>query len=103
MISWEDLASDKSLPVNPDWRTYHSSKNAQLVRLLQDNIPENDQVLIFVQYAELLDQVSAVLKHAGISHMLGASDDISKFQTGRNNARPKVLILPHGGVTASGL
>lgn len=105
VINWEDLAVDESLPVNPEWHTYCSSKNAQLVRLLQDTakIPEDDQVLIFVQFTDVLDEVSVVLKKAGITHMLATLEDISNFQRGRRDVRPKVLLLPLGGVAASGL
>lgn len=104
IINCKDLRYDESTPINPEWRTYGSSKNAQLVDLLQDEskIPKDDQVLLFIQYPDMIREVSAILDFANITHQIGShknATELAKFARGEF----KVLILTLGDVTAAGL
>ncbi|KAL1955354.1 hypothetical protein VTO42DRAFT_8636 [Malbranchea cinnamomea] len=111
IIKWSDLGYNEGMSVDPEWRTYGSSKNAQLVKLLQDTtqIPEDDQVVLFVQFPEMIQEASAALNVANIPHKIISSSNrlmeraITEFQTGTEKAKSKVLILTLGDVTASGL
>lgn len=99
------------MPTNDDWQVYNSSKNAELVKLLQDTskIPEDEQAVLFVQFPELIEGASAALDRANIPHKACSSSDrmtenaITEFQTGTEKVKSRVLILKLGDVTASGL
>ena len=92
-------------------RRYGGSKLADLVKLLQDTerIGLDDQVLLFVQFPELMEAASTALTAAKIPHLnipindRMASTKLADFQTGSEEVKSKVLILNLGGVTASGL
>ena len=84
---------------------------AELIKLLQDTerIDVNDQVLLFVQFSDLMEAASTALTAAKIPHLSipvndrMASAKLADFQTGNEEVKSKVLILNLGGVTASGL
>ncbi|KAI5302822.1 hypothetical protein KEM56_000322, partial [Ascosphaera pollenicola] len=89
--------------------TDNGSKLSSLVHLIKngDTIPNEDQVILFIQYPEVMKAASDALKEAGISHLVVSSNDhhasrkIIQFQSHKENIR--VLILQLGDVTAAGL
>ncbi|OAX82532.1 hypothetical protein ACJ72_03117 [Emergomyces africanus] len=93
------------------WEEYGGIKLVQLIRLIKDTdkIPEGEQVLLFIQFADLMEAASAALRHAKITHLMipvndrMASSKIVKFQSGTETVKSKVLILRLGDVSASGL
>lgn len=97
--------------MDDSWANLGGSKISELIKLLQDKsrIPEDDQVLLFVQFTELITAVSAALEAAGIKFMTVTSNDrtvgraLADFQNGTEEVKSKVLILTLGDVTASGL
>ncbi|EEP76121.1 predicted protein [Uncinocarpus reesii 1704] len=111
VIEGGDFAEDESRTLDESWADLGGSKMFELVKLLQDTsrIPEDDQVLLFVQYADLIAAVSAVLEKANIRYMTITSNDrvagkaLADFQNGTEEVKSKVLILALGDVTASGL
>ena len=111
IIKWSDLGQHDGMPINDNWQTFKSSKNSELVKLLEDTnkIPEEDQVVLFVQFPELIEGASAALDIANIPHKAIKTGDrttetaIADFQTGNESVKSKVLILALGDVTASGL
>ncbi|PGH06832.1 hypothetical protein AJ80_08105 [Polytolypa hystricis UAMH7299] len=98
-------------PMDESWQAYGGSKFKELINLLQDasRIAPEDQVLLFIQFADVMEAASAALGTAGIPHlMVGANDrmaaaKITQFQMGTEKLKSKILILNLGDVTASGL
>ncbi|KAJ5605517.1 C-5 cytosine methyltransferase [Penicillium lagena] len=88
------------------------SKIEKLVEILQQ-VPDNELVLVFVQFEDLMPVVSRALKATGIEHRMaraGNMGPINEFiklnggkSTGKQHARPKVLILRLGSSMAAGL
>lgn len=71
-------------------------------------IPNEDQVLLFVQFDSLLKHVAAVLKLENIKHLaiynsdVNASNTMKSFQENKNRSRKKVLILDPTSEAAAG-
>ena len=86
----------------------HGTKMAHLVQLLKD-LPKDERVLVFVQFPDLMRQVSEVLEEAGIKTLklrgsvhqqTGALDLFQKEELGPKDAR--VLMLMSRDESASG-
>lgn len=85
---------------------YGGSKMEKLVEIIQST-PENERVLLFIQFPEIVNVASKVLDLAGIKYKTITSDSHELFQqTGKPLAKLhklKVLILKVGTETAAGL
>ncbi|KAK2750622.1 hypothetical protein FQN57_002693 [Myotisia sp. PD_48] len=111
VVGWDDIGRLDSGVVDDTYLKYGGSKFAAVINLLLDTtkIPKDDQVLLFIQFAELMDAASRALKFADIPHITIQPGDrtpgskISAFQRGAETIKSKVLILNLGDVTASGL
>ncbi|KAI1921015.1 hypothetical protein LOZ12_001185 [Ophidiomyces ophidiicola] len=111
VINGGDFAEDESRVLSNSWEKFGGSKIDELVQLLRTTtrIPKDDQVLLFIQFAELINAVSAALDKAKIHHITVTSSDraqgkeLSNFQNQTEEVKSKVLILALGDVTASGL
>ncbi|OJD11036.1 hypothetical protein AJ78_08115 [Emergomyces pasteurianus Ep9510] len=90
---------------------YGGIKFLELIRLIQDTdkIQEDEHVLLFIQFPDLMEAASAALRQANISHLKitvndrTASSKLADFQAGTERVKNKVLILRLGDVSASGL
>jgi hypothetical protein len=86
---------------------HYGKKLEEIIQLIK-NIPEDDQVLVFVQFVDLMNTITSAMKENGITYLaLGESGDASKelteFQTNFENAtKKKVLILNIGDASAAG-
>lgn len=88
------------------------SKIEKLVEVLQQ-VPDDELVLVFVQFEDLMPVVSRALKATGIGHRMaragnmGPINDFIKLNsgksTGKQQTRPQVLILQLGSSMAAGL
>ncbi|KAK2793657.1 hypothetical protein FQN51_001169 [Onygenales sp. PD_10] len=114
MIRYSDVAftAGSHSPDENKWEEYGSTKFLDLINLLQDTtrIPADDQVLLFIQFEDLMTAASAALRRAGIPHLtVGGSDraaaskQLADFQMGRERVRSRVAVLQLGDVTAAGL
>ncbi|KAK2879373.1 hypothetical protein FQN49_000940 [Arthroderma sp. PD_2] len=111
IIRWTDLCHSESNARDDKLVNYGGSKLTEVINLLQDpkRIPSGDQVLLFIQFPELMDAAAHALEVANIPHILVQPGDrtpagkMSEFQKGNEAVRSKVLILNLGDVTASGL
>ncbi|KAL2374928.1 hypothetical protein RJ035_003387 [Blastomyces gilchristii] len=119
MIKYSDISiSNKDIDNDTDnnasdekWQGYRGTKLLELIRLIQDTdrIAEDEQVLLFIQFSDLMESASAALQQANIPHLMipatdrMASSKIAQFQTGTEKVKSKVLILHLGDVSASGL
>ena len=88
----------------------YSSKMASLVSLIKYDIPENDQILLFVQFEDLLAQIAAALRGSGIliqrlsgegSKGSNKAGNLYRFQNS-NAKQAKVLILNSADDSAAG-
>ncbi|KAM5476679.1 hypothetical protein McanCB56680_007603 [Microsporum canis] len=111
IIRWADLCHFDYNAQDRELAKYGSSKFTAVINLLQDTkkIPGDDQVLLFIQFPELMDAAATALQLANIPHIVVQPGDrtpggkISEFQNGKETVKSKVLILNLGDVTASGL
>jgi len=97
------------LGVDDGVKSKYGRKVDSIITLIKDEIPKNDQVLLFVQFDDLMEQISAALKANGISnHALVESNsqatrkNMNDFQTNGGESRKKVLILNSANETAAG-
>ncbi|EFQ99013.1 DNA repair protein rad8 [Nannizzia gypsea CBS 118893] len=111
IIRWTDLCHSECNTSTEKLAKYGGSKFTAVIDLLQEpeKIPMDDQVLLFIQFPELMDAASKALGSAGIPYIVVQPGDrapaskISEFQNGKESVKSKVLILNLGDVTASGL
>ncbi|KAK5166378.1 hypothetical protein LTR04_000638 [Oleoguttula sp. CCFEE 6159] len=90
--------------------TMYGQKLEDVISLME-NLPEDDQIILFIQGGGLMQAVARALRTRSISHhaIVGKADDksenkISDFQSNRDPAtRKKALLLDVAGVAASGL
>jgi SNF2 family DNA or RNA helicase len=92
--------------VSPNRNRHYGKKIEDIVHLLQ-HIPVDDQVLLFVQFPDLMGKIASALKDNGISvASLQSSADASKtlesFQDEKGRDKKKVLILNIGDASAAG-
>ncbi|EFE36108.1 SNF2 family helicase, putative [Trichophyton benhamiae CBS 112371] len=111
IIKWTDLCHSERHTPTDKLAKYGSSKFTAVIDLLEDTekVPADDQVLLFIQFPELMDAASKALQSVSIPHTVIQPGDrtptskISEFQNGKESVKSKVLILNLGDVTASGL
>jgi hypothetical protein len=89
---------------------HYGKKLEDIMRLIK-TIPKDDQVLLFIQFADLMDIVTSALEEYNITYSslsgLGKKDEAAKilteFQTNMTTAtKKKVLILTIGDASAAG-
>ncbi|KAK6360599.1 hypothetical protein TWF730_006737 [Orbilia blumenaviensis] len=94
-----------SLGADNDIPTTHGAKLDALLFLLQNTIPGDERVLLFIQFPDLLKKVFSVLQEAGVSvtQLSGSardkSSELTLFQT---QSTTRVLILEAMAETAAG-
>ncbi|KAI9683648.1 MAG: hypothetical protein M1829_004953 [Trizodia sp. TS-e1964] len=89
---------------------HYGRKIEEVIQLVKTKIPANDQVLLFVQFDDLMKKVFDALKEQGISvaslrmgsGKSNAADVMSDFQENRGVSRKKVLVLNIADESASG-
>ncbi|KAI9675585.1 MAG: hypothetical protein M1817_000951 [Caeruleum heppii] len=86
---------------------HYGQKLEQVLTLIADEIPQDDRVLLFVQFDDLMVKVARALDEHGISHFAvtkgsrrDASRMIGNFQ--KNKGGEKVLVLNMADESASG-
>ncbi|KAJ5888651.1 C-5 cytosine methyltransferase, partial [Penicillium taxi] len=85
-----------------------SSKLDSIVKIIKST-PKEDQVIVFVQFMDLIDSVSSSLTKAGIENRaaklsrLASTTEFIDSSSGKSSPFVKVLILPLGNVMAAGL
>ena len=92
---------------------YYGTKIQQLVALIRDQIPKEDQVLVFAQFNDLMLTLSAAFDEYNISHAAITADVeshgdtagkiIKDFQENQMKTRNKVLLLNPTSSSAAGL
>ena len=88
----------------------HSGKKVEsVIDLIQNEIPEDEQVLLFVQFDDMMKKVAEILHEQDISHYaltsgqnMRASNTIANFQKDSKGDMRKVLILNVSDESASG-
>lgn len=87
---------------------FYGKKIAEIIHLIK-GIPAKDQVLMFVQFDDLMETISSALKDYGITHFAltdGAYKDTPKmmenFQKDRTEKKRKVLVLNSSTESAAG-
>ncbi|OBT84724.1 hypothetical protein VE02_06091 [Pseudogymnoascus sp. 03VT05] len=84
----------------------HYGKKIEDIISLVKNIPDTEQVLLFVQFTDLLDKIIGAFKDKGITYLsLDRGDPaktLTKFQTETGKEKSKVLILNIGDASAAG-
>ncbi|KAI9820425.1 MAG: hypothetical protein M1832_003758 [Thelocarpon impressellum] len=88
---------------------HYGKKLQEVVHLIGAEIPEDEQVLLFVQYDDLMEKVSQALTDNGISNIAltdrnkkYSSALMSSFQSERGHDKKKVLVLNVANESASG-
>lgn len=93
---------------------HYGKKLEAVVNLLKNEIPKDDQVILFVQFNDLMAKVSAALTDHGISHYAvgvnveggkgkkNTGNQISDFQDETGSKKKKVLMLNVADESASG-
>lgn len=86
---------------------HYGKKLEEIIQLIK-RIPEEDQVLLFVQFVDLMNKITSAMKDNGITYSAlsessDASKELTEFQTNFDNAtKKKVLILNIGDASAAG-
>jgi len=90
-----------------DWRKYESAKLEMCLELVEEVVASRRKVLIFSQFTQMLDIVSAALRDRGISHLYlsGKTKDRQNLVAAFNNdsAIPVFLISMKAGGTGLNL
>lgn len=111
ILRTENLGRDEA---NRTGTPYGGKKFEELVKLLQDTkrIEKDDQVILFVQFEQLMKAAKTALEANGITHSAinaagtGGGKIVEEFKKEASRGKlqkPKVLILNLGGETAAGL
>lgn len=111
ILKSEDLGRDEA---HTKHTPYGGKKFGELVKLLQDTkrIAKDDQVILFVQFEQLMKAAKIALEANNITHSAisaagtggGKIVEAFKKETRKGKSqRPKVLILNLSGETAAGL
>jgi hypothetical protein len=84
----------------------YGQKIGEVVRLVQ-SIPKGEQVLLFVQFEDLMAKFAEALGEGGISYAKltgggNTSKNLEDFQINSGKLRKKVLLLNMGNETAAG-
>ncbi|KAI5788500.1 hypothetical protein EDC01DRAFT_169203 [Geopyxis carbonaria] len=78
---------------------HHGRKLEKLMELINDRIPKDEKVLLFVQFPDLLEKVAKVLAEYKVSFLqikgsaAKQGDTVQKFQGSTGEKGPKVLLL----------
>ncbi|KFY42226.1 hypothetical protein V495_04619 [Pseudogymnoascus sp. VKM F-4514 (FW-929)] len=84
----------------------HYGKKIEDIISLVKNIPDTEQVLLFVQFTDLLDKIVGAFKDKRITYLSLDKGDpaktLTKFQTETGKEKSKVLILNIGDASAAG-
>lgn len=95
-------------PVVDTSAPFYGKKIAEIIQLIK-GIPAKDQVLMFVQFDDLMETISSALEDYGITHFAltdGAYKDAPKmmenFQNNKTKEKRKVLVLNSGTESAAG-
>ena len=86
----------------------YGSKVEAIIKLIKDEIPAEDQVLLFIQWDDIMEYVSRAFTASGISnHALTANnqkivDHLDDFQHNSKSDRAKVMMLNSSNMTAAG-
>lgn len=96
--------------INQPTKNRYGAKMGGLVKLIKEVIPEDEKVLVFVQFQDLMAKVKQVLANAGIPVLdisgtaINKSTALESFQQGRSRdgGKSKVLLLNVGDESASG-
>ena len=87
---------------------HYGRKIEEIINLISNKIPSEDQVLLFVQYDDLMEKVSQALHDHDIAHhalFKGSkklAEAMTDFQTNNTKVRKKVLVLNLADESASG-
>lgn len=92
-----------------DQKVRYGAKLDAIIDLIK-SIPEDDQVLLFVQFEDLMHSVANALDEQSITHYAifnsqsrNAGEDMDLFQQDVSNERKKVLILNPSNESAAGM
>ena len=95
-------------PVPGEGRQY--GKKLEDVITLIKSIPEDDQVLLFVQFDDLMEKIASALRYHKISHYAitekstrPAVSWVTDFQQNKTDKKKKVLVLNPAAEISSGL
>ncbi|KFY20881.1 hypothetical protein V491_03351 [Pseudogymnoascus sp. VKM F-3775] len=84
----------------------HYGKKIEDIISLVKNIPDTEQVLLFVQFTDLLDKIVGAFMDKRITYLSLDKGDpaktLTKFQTETGKEKSKVLILNIGDASAAG-
>ena len=88
--------------------TRYGSKVANIIDLIR-SLPNDDQVLMFIQFDDLMHQIVFALREEGISNYAltansgrVAGNMVDDFQENRGPTKRKVLVLNSGNASAAG-
>ena len=88
--------------------TRYGSKVANIIDLIR-SLPNDDQVLMFIQFDDLMHQIVSALREEGISNYAltansgrYAGNMVDDFQENRGATKRKVLVLNSGNASAAG-
>ncbi|KAF2711037.1 hypothetical protein K504DRAFT_532750 [Pleomassaria siparia CBS 279.74] len=95
---------------DPSTRTgKHYGKKLESIVQLINNIPKDDQVLLFVQFEDLLEKCKEIFADKGVRYYAissksgkNASEEMTNFQLHTGASKKKVLILNLADETAAG-
>jgi SNF2 family DNA or RNA helicase len=100
-------ASDLLQGGNPD-SSAGNGKISDIIKLINDQIPQDEKVLVFVQFPKLLKKVQAALSSSNIRFCdldsgFGSSKVLAEFKRGVDNSESaRVMLLNIGDASASG-
>lgn len=88
--------------------TFYGKKLVEIIQLIKD-LPANDQVLLFVQFDDLMETISSALCDHGLTHYAltekaskHAPKMMEKFQSNTSETKRKVMLLNSGNESAAG-
>ncbi|KAI9805360.1 MAG: hypothetical protein M1833_005813 [Piccolia ochrophora] len=88
---------------------HYGRKLGEVMTLIKTEIPASDQVLLFVQFDDLMEKVATALEENGIEHwaltrsmQTKAASCMTDFQTNESDKKKKVLVLNVADESASG-
>ena len=95
---------------DPQTRSHHGKKIDDIVRLVKNEIPSDEQVLLFVQFDDLMKKIAEAFKDQSISHYAiqenlnnnKAADMMESFQEDITSKKRKVLILNCSNESSAG-
>ncbi len=104
LTSAAELAPDRN-----EKECFYGSKLDEIIRLIKYEIPEDEQVLLFVQFDDLMSKISEAFEKEGIrSHAINGNSanilrNVTDFQNNKTESKKKVMLLNSSNETAAGL